>query len=457
MKIGVGKFLSTGLILTMTLALALTGCGNKATTNTTTTTTAVAPATTEKVAPKVDIDSPKDSSTITLLSARSAYMEVIANSLKDANSVKNINVNAKLVGWDQLIEQSSLALSSGGKSPYEAIAAYNRTLVEYSSKGWLLPLDDLVAKYKDKYELGDIPKELWDSVTYDGHIYGLPIAQNVEHFFYRKDILEKNNVKVPTTYEELIAACKALKGKDTAYPLGFVVGKPSGIFTEFNNALLANGGKWFDDNDKPLFNGAEGVNAAETLKELISFMPPTSLTSNNDAVMLAMQTGEIAMSLMWTGRAAAMEDPKVSKVMGKVAFAPALLGEAKSTPGTNFTQDMFVIPKKTAVDPDLIFQVLCNSISKENLKKNSDNGMVSRTSILEDKAVIAKHPNLKEANITIKAGAKSYPKKAYMGIVTTIVGNNLSNAMAGSSSIKEALDKAAKECTEEMKKQGYTK
>ncbi len=54
---------------------------------------------------------------------------------------------------------------------------------DWGGKGWLLPLNDLIEKYWDEYDLGDIPAVVWEGGTLDGNIYGVPIIGNTLHLF----------------------------------------------------------------------------------------------------------------------------------------------------------------------------------------------------------------------------------------------------------------------------------
>ena len=40
-------------------------------------------------------------------------------------------------------------------------------VAEWAGPGWLMPLNDLVEKYRDEYNLDDIPEKAWEGVTID--------------------------------------------------------------------------------------------------------------------------------------------------------------------------------------------------------------------------------------------------------------------------------------------------
>jgi raffinose/stachyose/melibiose transport system substrate-binding protein len=65
------------------------------------------------------------------------------------------------------------------------------------------------------------PNAVKDADTYNGKVYGITTGSvSFTGLFYNKDIFEKNGLKVPTTWDEFVAVCEALKSKGIA-PIGF--------------------------------------------------------------------------------------------------------------------------------------------------------------------------------------------------------------------------------------------
>jgi glucose/mannose transport system substrate-binding protein len=82
-------------------------------------------------------------------------------------------------------------------------------LKDYVDSGVLLPLDDFYATtgYASK-----IPKPLLSAVTIDGHPYSVPLNMHLENIlYYNKKLFDSLNLAAPAGYDDLIAACKAIK------------------------------------------------------------------------------------------------------------------------------------------------------------------------------------------------------------------------------------------------------
>lgn len=82
-------------------------------------------------------------------------------------------------------------------------------LKDYVDSGVLQPLDDFYATtgYGSK-----IPKPLLSAVTIDGHPYSVPLNMHLENIlYYNQKLFDSLNLAAPAGYDDLIAACKAIK------------------------------------------------------------------------------------------------------------------------------------------------------------------------------------------------------------------------------------------------------
>lgn len=81
--------------------------------------------------------------------------------------------------------------------------------IQMVKSGQVADLTDIVEPVKDDFNPADIK-----SHTVDGKIYGVRMIDDPQFFFYRKSMLEKAKVEVPTTFDELMeAAAKLTTGK----------------------------------------------------------------------------------------------------------------------------------------------------------------------------------------------------------------------------------------------------
>jgi multiple sugar transport system substrate-binding protein len=402
-----------------------------------------------------NVDAPEEYTVATVLAFRFPTNEFLAEEIKACGEVENLDVNSKLMGWGATLEQSTLALSGGGTAPYEIIATYNTPLVGYADKGWVLPLDEYVEKYWDEYDLGDYLPSVWDRMTYDGQIYCMPTAQNIQFFFYRSDIFEQYGLEPPETYDEWIAAAEALKdAPEIEYPVGLVFSSPSST-TEFDNAFRSFGGQWFDEDGRPTFNSPEGVQAVEFLLELLQYMPPAAPSFSNNDLMVALQQGQVAMGNIWLSRAAQMDDPETSTVVGLIDFAKSPSAEAGGIGHGSHTVDCMSIPANIGVDPEMAVQMILEATDKESMNRAASVAPLTRDSIATDPDIEAQYRYLPGAVANIKSGASGYPSLPYMQEVAGIVSDHLQRIWAGEVDAQTGLDEAADDVESFLIEQGY--
>ncbi|MBC2906637.1 ABC transporter substrate-binding protein [Streptomyces cupreus] len=77
--------------------------------------------------------------------------------------------------------------------------------IQLIRSGQVADLTDIIDPVKDDFNQADIA-----SHTVDGKIYGVRMIDDPQFFFYRKSLLEKANVEVPQTLDELIEAAAKL-------------------------------------------------------------------------------------------------------------------------------------------------------------------------------------------------------------------------------------------------------
>ncbi|MEM3658516.1 MAG: sugar ABC transporter substrate-binding protein [Candidatus Hadarchaeum sp.] len=378
---------------------------------------------------------------LTLLSHRHPTYEIYAQQLDQA--VPGIRVNAMLMPVDKCMELARLAMAVGAPVPYDIVWVNDILLDEYASNGWLIPLDDYVKKYWDVYNFGDIPEAVWEGVKYQGHIYAIPTLTNVMMLFYRKDILEKYHLIIPKTLEEYIEVAKVIYENEKIYGVTLSFKPVDTLGNEFHSYLSALGGRWFDEQGFPAFNGPEGVKAVEIMKTLMKYAPPGVLTYANDESAAALQMGLAAMALQWFTRAATMYDPAVSKVVGLIAFAVPPSGSLGGVPAARLATDGYAIPKGIAHDPEVVFQVIAAGTFDQS--KTSVYSLPPRRSFITSE-IIERSPWYEAAFATIQAGARVQAQEMGQFMqVNEIVTRYVARALAGELDAKAALDRAAVE------------
>jgi ABC-type glycerol-3-phosphate transport system substrate-binding protein len=378
----------------------------------------------------------------------------------EENPANNMKFQVDWLPTNERTQKAILVLSSGDTA-YDIIHATSNNMVDWADRGWLLPLDDLIAKYKDQYKLGDIPESVWKKMRVKGKTYGLPNNGNAQIFFYRKDIWAKYNLTPPKTWAEAESQFKLLaEKKETPSVFAATWAKGTDLGGEFSRNLITSDGAWFGgDASKPTFNSAKAVEVGEWMKGLLKYMPADVLTYNNDKVMIALQQGQVACGITWVTRSKQMDDPSQSKVVGLINYAAVPSFTADGDTGTSVGFDTFVIPAKTKIPADTIFQLLMEVMAQDKQFSAADLAIMPRNAIANDPAVSQRNRYLVAISDAFKRGMydQTPTMVPYYGIAFRSVGDLLGSALSGSGSVKQALDTAAKEYLMQAREQGYTK
>ena len=101
------------------------------------------------------------------------------------------------------------------------------------------------------------------------------------------------------------------------------------IYSFGGNILNAKHGWQYGD---IVVNSPQNVAATEQYVKLIAFSPPDTLNYGWNEAQAALQQGHVFMGILWSDQAPFLEDPKASKVAGKIGYAliPSNTGRAFS-------------------------------------------------------------------------------------------------------------------------------
>jgi multiple sugar transport system substrate-binding protein len=403
-----------------------------------------------------NIEAPAEETVIDVIGWTFPITDFYRTQFEALNGVENLKVNVQYLDSKGAQEQVRLALSGGKTSPYEIVHAANSQVSAWGFPGWLMPLNDLIEKYWDEYDLGDIPQTAWDAATVNGDIVGIPAVSNSFQMIYRADLFEKHGIKVPDTYADVIAAAKILRAEEESIDVPFVMNLHAGWAweIEFFQMLGAMGGKYVNDDYSPAFNGPEGIKALELIAQIADeAMGAEGLAYSIDDVEIGLQTGRLAFANTWSSRAVKMNDPEISDFPAELKFAPSPRAVAGGKRGASAWNDFYCIPANVEVDRELIFKVIMETLDLESQKKAVEFGIPTRKKSMEsDLAGAYMEPSM----VGIADGAGAYIISPAIPLIRTALGTFLPLTATGESA-KSILDKAAASYIEEAKANGLIK
>ena len=135
-------------------------------------------------------------------------------------------------------------------------------------------LEPLDALYRE-LDTDDIYPVVRDLQLFDGHRYGIAHALGITYFGYRKDIADRLGLQEPETWDEYLTFIAEMVRAEPDQP-GVLIpgGEPHFVSLLVSELLANNGGRLFDDTNRPQLMSREFLEVLRFLIELAKFAPP---------------------------------------------------------------------------------------------------------------------------------------------------------------------------------------
>lgn len=147
----------------------------------------------------------------------------------------DVKINIETFSWNDFYTKWTTGLASGNVP--DMSTALPAQVAEMINADALLPINDLIDGIgRDKFAEAAISEG-----TVDGNNYSVPLYRHAHVMWIRKDLLEKNGLEVPKTWDELYDTAKALT-KDGVYGLSFPCGTNDFQATFFLDFYVRSGG-----------------------------------------------------------------------------------------------------------------------------------------------------------------------------------------------------------------------
>lgn len=257
-----------------------------------------------------------------LFMAQAAYSEADVRAMTEAFTKANpdIKVNLEFVPYEGLHDKTVLAQGAG--NAYDVVLFDVIWPAEFAANNVLV---DVTSKITDEMKAGVLPGA-WTTVKYDDKFYGMPWILDTKYLFYNKEILEKAGIaNPPKTWEELAADAKIIKDKGIlASPIAWSWAQAEAAICDYTTLVSAFGGDFLKDG-KPAFQSGGGLDALKYMVDSYTsgITNPNSKEFLEEDVRKVFENGDAAFALNWTYMYNMANNPKDSKVAGKVGVVPA--------------------------------------------------------------------------------------------------------------------------------------
>ncbi|MEO9459771.1 MAG: sugar ABC transporter substrate-binding protein [Lentilitoribacter sp.] len=366
--------------------------------------------------------------------------------------------------------------TGGGSFDIMFIGAYETPI--WGAKGWLTSLNDF-ADDAD-YDLNDIFQLVRNGLSAEGNLYAVPLYSETSFTFYRKDVFEAAGVEVPTeqiTYTEFAELAAAVHDPDNGMYGTCQRGKAGWGENMAFVGTVANafGARWFDEEWNPQLDSPEWNAAVRYYVDLmINSGPPGASANGHNENRALFKDGKCATWVDATSAAGDVRNPETSTVADKTEFIKAPM--QATAKGTGWFWSWALAIPASSKKTDTAKSFLKWATSKEYFASVGEaKGWVAvpsgtRQSVEEDARRIEAAPfapAVVDAILSVDPADATLLPTPYTGVqfvaipefqgIGNYVGQQVAAALAGQSTVEEALANSQQFAVREMTKAGYIK
>jgi multiple sugar transport system substrate-binding protein len=223
------------------------------------------------------------------------------------------HVNVVAVGFQTIYDKALLDASTGTNS-FDGYVFDPQWLGDFVGPGYLLDITDRVTadQQLDWNDIGPFFRDF--NATYNGKVYTIPLDGDFHMVYYRSDLLQKDGLKPPATWDDYMTIAQKYNGQDLNEDgepdYGSCIAKKKGaqsywwiisIAAGLLQAKGTNEGAFFDtSNMNPLFGPNEAMNKAlDMYAKTATVGPPDELNMDVGGTRGLFTTGRCALSMDW--------------------------------------------------------------------------------------------------------------------------------------------------------------
>ena len=276
-----------------------------------------------------------DSKSINVLMVGNPQMVDIQKLTKDSfTKDTGIKVNYTVLPENELRDKVTQDVAtSAGQYDVATVGAYEVPI--WAKNGWLHELDT----YADEssFDRADLLEPITKSLSgEDGKLYSLPFYGESSFLMYRKDVLQKKGIEMPAkpTWQQVADIAAKVDGAEPGMKGICLRGLPGWgeMFAPLTTVVNTFGGTWFTKDWQAEVDAPEFKQAVNFYVDLVrKHGEPGASQAGFTECLNAMSQSKVAMWYDATSAAGSLEDPKVSKVAGKVGYAPAPVEKTDSS------------------------------------------------------------------------------------------------------------------------------
>lgn len=388
-----------------------------------------------------------DSITVLISQPQAGGAQIVADAFTAATGVK---VEIVTVPLDQIQQQLTLDAQSGAKR-FDAFDFWYVSKGALAEDGILLDLTDLIERDKAEINPDDyIPSIYGPYSVYKDRQVALPFDGDTHALFFNTEILGRNGVEPPKTWEDLLAASKKIteaESKNGIYGIAMIgVRAPILNISIYANRLANYGGAFLTEEGRSGLNSEAALAAAENLMATVPFAVPTPSETGFEQALTAFISGKAAMTEGWTDLGTYAEDPKNSQIAGKWGVVPLPVGgsvtASRAPLNAGWTLGISTYSQKQDAAWEFIKLASSADMGLKLITTTGSGIDPFRVSNLNDPRYAEFNPQVQKAAASSLNGAIGWPDGPQSPRMLEALSEQLATMVAGETSPQEALERA---------------
>lgn len=334
---------------------------------------------------------------ITAITNQSPWVEAYKKLVADYTKETGVQVDLRVVPVTEMRSLMVADIQSSNKT-YDVFQIDEAFTHDFYANKWVKPFKQIDPNFKLDPNIGSYQNFVyWNAAKKfsdpKGDVVSMPLNGNTNVFLYRKDIYEQLNLKVPTTWDEVLDNAAKIKAANVVkYP--YIVRSQAAIggmavSFDYTHILASYGGRYFNQEGEdwnPVLNSKEGRAAATTYRNLVKYGPTATNTIGQSQVIAAMLAGDAAQGQVVFAAANQMNNPALSKVAGKIGFAVMPKGCATCNPGIVSGTFALSVPTGLSAEREKASLNYINWIlsKKAQIKFAEYGGIPTRTDVIDE-------------------------------------------------------------------------
>lgn len=392
----------------------------------------------------------------------------------------NISLNWVILPENELRSTVTTDVATGS-STFDIVTVGIFEVPIWARNEWIHSVDGLAEEYPDSvqadYDFEDLLEGIRLGLSVEDELYALPFYGESSMLYYNTRLFEEAGLEMPEqpTWEEVREFACTLHDPDNGQYGIALRGLPGWgeIMAPLTTVVNTYGGRWFDENWEPQLTSPEWQEAVSFYVNLINDcgQPGATGTGFTEALTLMAQ-GQAAMWVDATVAAGFLSNPEQSQIVDELGFAPAPVGPVEK--GNHWLWAWTLAIPTTTTHPAEALEFITWATSRDYIQLVGEtNGWGTippgtRISTYENEAYLEAAPF---APVVLDLMLSADPTDStrdpvpYVGVqfvgipefqgIGTDVSQYIAEALAGSATVEEALQRANDATREAMKDAGY--